>query len=63
MGNTAVTVAEPDGVCAFCGQTAELRPYGPKGERICFTCATKDEKAKACTERQVKRVLFGGEVN
>ena len=29
--------------CDFCGKIAELRPYGPKGEAICFDCGMKDE--------------------
>ncbi len=36
---------EPDARCEFCGKVDELRPYGPKGERLCFDCAMKDEKA------------------
>jgi hypothetical protein len=35
---------EPKDECAFCHQIAELRPYGPNGERICFKCAMKDEE-------------------
>ena len=31
--------------CQMCGETAELRPYGPNGERVCFPCAMKDEEA------------------
>ena len=31
--------------CEFCGKYLEVRPYGPKGEVICFKCAMKDEKA------------------
>ncbi len=45
--------------CAQCGKVDETRPYGPKAEELCFACATKDDKAKAVTERQMKRVLFG----
>ena len=52
---------EPDDECEFCGKFEELRPYGPKGERICFECAMKDEKT---TKRMVDKVLFGdGEVH
>lgn len=29
--------------CYLCGSTAELRPYGPKWELICFDCAMKPE--------------------
>jgi hypothetical protein len=36
-------------VCELCGEVAELRPYGPNGEEICFQCGMKDEEA---TKRQ-----------
>lgn len=48
---------EPDGTCELCGKTAETRPYGPGGKRICYECGKKDEKA---TERRMNEVLFGG---
>ncbi len=31
--------------CDFCGAIAELRPYGPNGEAICFPCGMKNETA------------------
>jgi hypothetical protein len=31
--------------CDLCGKIAELRPYGPKGEMVCFECGMKDEPA------------------
>jgi hypothetical protein len=31
--------------CELCGTVAELRPYGPKGARICHACGLKDEEA------------------
>ena len=34
---------EPNGTCELCGKVAELRPYGPNGENICYTCGMKDE--------------------
>lgn len=30
--------------CEICGKISELRPYGPKGEWICFECGMKDEE-------------------
>lgn len=39
LGNT-----EPD-ICELCGETEELRPYGPKGEQVCYECGMKDEEA------------------
>jgi len=31
--------------CDLCGEIAELRPYGPKGECICYKCGMKNPKA------------------
>jgi len=31
--------------CDLCGIIAELRPYGPNGETVCFQCGMKDEEA------------------
>lgn len=39
--------------CELCGKEAELRPYGPNGEFICFACGMKDE---ATTIRQFEKV-------
>ena len=30
--------------CELCGKEDELRPYGPNGEWICFSCGMKDEE-------------------
>ncbi len=35
--------------CAYCGANEETRPYGPRGERICFDCAMKPDN-KSTTE-------------
>jgi len=40
-----VIEATPDDVCDLCGDVAELRPYGPNGENVCFPCGMKDEAA------------------
>ena len=47
INGTSILVidAEPDGICELCGKKKELRPYGPKGENICFPCGMKDEVA------------------
>jgi hypothetical protein len=42
--------------CDLCGKVAELRPYGPNGECICFACGMKDEKS---ARRGIRRTLFG----
>lgn len=39
-----VIAVEPAMKCEMCGANEETRPYGPNGERICFTCGMKDEK-------------------
>ena len=31
--------------CDLCGKIAELRPYGPNGEAICFDCGQKNPEA------------------
>lgn len=30
--------------CHYCTKTHDLRPYGPKGAMVCFTCATTPER-------------------
>lgn len=51
----AIVEAEKDGVCELCGKKAETRPYGPKGENICFGCGMKDEDT---TKKMCNKVLF-----
>lgn len=48
----------PEGKCAMCGAEDELRPYGPKGEWICFDCGMKDEKTTAA---RFRKIVFGEE--
>lgn len=50
-----IAVEEPD-KCELCGKFAELRPYGPRGERICFDCGMKDEQT---VRRQFRRHVLG----
>lgn len=56
VGKVIVIEAEKEDICELCGKKAELRPYGPHGERICFECGMKD---KETTERMMAKVLFG----
>jgi len=42
-GSTFVIEAENKQQCDLCGKIAELRPYGPNGECVCFSCGMKDE--------------------
>lgn len=59
IGNVTIICPTDPEKCQLCGETAECRPYGPKGERICFDCGQKDPQT---TERQMNRVLFGDTV-
>jgi len=56
VGNRIIIEAEPPQQCDLCGEIAELRPYGPQGEKICVPCGELDPEV---TERMMKRVLFG----
>ena len=42
---TVYSYTEGEQQCDFCGQVAELRPYGPKGECVCFSCMKQNEDA------------------
>ena len=56
MSKRGVIEATPASVCEFCKEKSELRPYGPRGENICFPCAMKDEDT---TKRQFSHVVLG----
>lgn len=56
IGDTIFIYPEKPQQCDFCGEIKELRPYGPKGECICFSCGMKDEET---TEKMMVKVLFG----
>ena len=45
--------------CDFCGEIRELRPYGPKGETICFPCATATPEAEAAAKRAFMQIMEG----
>lgn len=53
-GKGYIAVEKPQ-QCDFCGKIAELRPYGPKGECVCFECGMKNEEA--AHKQFVKHVL------
>jgi hypothetical protein len=47
--------SKAEGKCQLCGaENEDLRPYGPNGECICFTCGMKDE---ATTAKQFGKLL------
>lgn len=50
----------PEGACDYCKVRGELRPYGPNGEWICFSCAMKNE---ATTARRYREHVFGESTN
>jgi hypothetical protein len=56
VGNIVILCQEPDRKCDLCGKIAETRPYGPRGENICYDCGMKNSEV---TNRQMNRVLFG----
>lgn len=43
--------------CDLCGDVKELRPYGPKGEWVCFDCGMKNKEA--ATRAFLKRLDEG----
>lgn len=47
----AIKMTDP-AKCEGCGKVAELRPYGPAGESICFACGMKDEDTTGKRFRQ-----------
>lgn len=45
MSGLGFIAPEPDRECELCHKVAETRPYGPKGEQVCFDCGMKDKDA------------------
>lgn len=56
IGNTVVIERENSQQCDLCGKIAELRPYGPQGECICYECGRALEPI---TSIMLGRRLFG----
>lgn len=56
IGKVVIIEPEEPGQCELCGKLAELRPYGPQGENICFKCGMQDEPG---TESRMAKLLFG----
>lgn len=54
VGKVLIIEAEAPQQCDLCGRIAELRPYGPRGEMVCFRCGMLDEAA--ALERFTKRL-------
>jgi hypothetical protein len=57
--NPKVIKRTPPAKCDLCGETAELRPYGPNGENVCFPCGQKDPIALA---KRAFKALFGDDI-
>ncbi len=58
MSGKGYITEEPDRRCELCGAVEECRPYGPKGEQVCFACMLKDEPA---AKRQFAKHVLGEE--
>lgn len=56
-----IGMPQEDAPCELCGKVAELRPYGPNDENVCFECGMKDEEAaKRKFFQQLDQHLFPG---
>lgn len=60
VGDKFVIEEQPPAKCEFCGKLAELRPYGPNRENICFQCGMKNEKT---TGEQFLKAIDNTEIN
>lgn len=55
IGNAVIIHRENPQQCDLCGVIAELRPYGPNGECICWECGLKDIDSR---DKQMYNQLF-----
>lgn len=51
MGNTFVIEQTEPQLCEYCGQIAELRPYGKNGANICYKCGHNLENLEETNRR------------
>ncbi len=58
MSGRGYIAAEDDRRCELCGKIDECRPYGPRGEQVCFKCGMKDPEA---CKRGMAKYIFGEE--
>ena len=56
MSRRGVIEATEPSKCESCSKVAELRPYGPNNENICFDCAMK---GLGTTKRKFSEVVLG----
>lgn len=57
VGDAVILEVTPPAKCELCGKMAELRPYGPNGEQICFQCGKNNPEAT----RRAMAQMFGVE--
>lgn len=57
MSRKGVICRKRDRKCELCGKVAETRPYGPKGEEVCFECGMKDEAALGHADRDRRKAV------
>jgi hypothetical protein len=60
MSGRGLIQVEPDRECELCHKITECRPYGPKGEQVCFDCGMKNPEA---AHRQMEKYIYGIDVN
>lgn len=58
MSGLGFIAEQPPEVCELCGIIEECRPYGPKGEQICFDCATTKCDPDQ-VEKRMREHIFG----
>lgn len=56
MSGKGFIEAENRGKCELCRAHSETRPYGPKGEEVCYPCGMKDKEA---AKRGFNRLVDG----
>jgi len=56
MRSRGIISEEEEQECELCGAFEECRPYGPKGEQVCFECGMKN---KETTNRKMAEYIFG----
>lgn len=54
-GRLLVVESENPPQCDDCGESRELRPYGPGGSMICVQCSEKDPEG---TKRRFQRMML-----
>lgn len=60
MTRVVIIESTEDGECELCNKIAELRPYGPKGENICFSCGMLNE---ATTTKMFTKQILGEDLD